>query len=401
MNQQPQMTAQDQRAARAMRQSKIMSIIAAGALALVFVVAMAMWVYLRTIDRNATVTERDQVSTDGNLAPTADESAVANVADKASKSVVSIITNIEESSSLRTTTRQSAAAGTGIIVSKDGYIVTNKHVVSKASSIRVIASDGTRYDDVRVVGEDPLNDIAYLSLSRQYGAHADCRSVTQHGAGRAQSVVAIGNALGRYQNTVTSGIISGKGRPVTAATSGNSTQRTESLTDLIQTDAAVNSGNSGGPLLNRSGQVIGINVAVATNAQGISFAIPVNAMKGTLKSVLAGKGVRRAYLGARYVMLTPDIAKQVGTSAKEGAYVMTSGDKSAIVAGSPADKAGLREKDVITKINSLVVGKQGDVSSLIGEYQPGDVVALTILRDGKERVVRVTLSEYQSGESGE
>jgi peptidase Do len=216
-----------------------------------------------------------------------------------------------------------------------------------------------------------------------------------------QSVVAIGNALGRYQNTVTSGIISGKGRPVTAATSGNSTQRTESLTDLIQTDAAVNSGNSGGPLLNRSGQVIGINVAVATNAQGISFAIPVNAMKGTLKSVLAGKGVRRAYLGARYVMLTPDIAKQVGASAKEGAYVMTSGDKSAIVAGSPADKAGLREKDVITKINSLVVGKQGDVSSLIGEYQPGDVVALTILRDGKERVVRVTLSEYQGGESRE
>ena len=147
--------------------------------------------------------------------------------------------------------------------------------------------------------------------------------------------------------------------------------------------------------------MIGINVAVATNAQGISFAIPVNAMKGTLKSVLAGKGVRRAYLGARYVMLTPDIAKQVGTSAKEGAYVMTGGDKSAIVAGSPADKAGLREKDVITKINSLVVGKQGDVSSLIGEYQPGDVVALTILRDGKERVVRVTLSEYQGGESGE
>ena len=164
MNQQPQMTAQDQRAARAMRQSKIMSIIAASALTLVFVVAMAMWVYLRAIDRNAAVTERDQVSTDGNLAPTADESAVANVADKASKSVVSIITNIEESSSLRTTTRQSAAAGTGIIVSKDGYIVTNKHVVSKASSIRVIASDGTRYDDVRVVGEDPLNDIAYLKL---------------------------------------------------------------------------------------------------------------------------------------------------------------------------------------------------------------------------------------------
>ena len=391
MNQQPQMTAQDQRAARAMRQSKIMSIIAAGALALVFVVAMAMWVYLRTIDRNATVTERDQVSTDGNLAPTADESAVANVADKASKSVVSIITNIEES----------AAAGTGIIVSKDGYIVTNKHVVSKASSIRVIASDGTRYDDVRVVGEDPLNDIAYLKLEVGNTVLTPLSLGDSATVRVGQSVVAIGNALGRYQNTVTSGIISGKGRPVTASTSGNSTQRTESLTDLIQTDAAVNSGNSGGPLLNRSGQVIGINVAVATNAQGISFAIPVNAMKGTLKSVLAGRGVRRAYLGARYVMLTPDIAKQVGTSAKEGAYVMTSGDKSAIVAGSPADKAGLREKDVITKINSLVVGKQGDVSSLIGEYQPGDVVALTILRDGKERVVRVTLSEYQGGESGE
>ena len=383
----------DQQAKRSARQSRIMSMIAGSVLIVVFIAAVAMWIYVRSVQRD-TVTLRDEPQTDGNLTPTTDESAVSSAAEKASKSVVSIVTNIEQSSSTFGS-QQRAAAGTGVIVSKDGYIVTNKHVVANAAAIRVITADGTRYDNVQLIGTDPLNDIAYLKLGAG-DAQLAALSLGDSATLRiGQSVIAIGNALGRYQNTVTSGIVSGKGRPVVASMS-NSSSQTESLTDLIQTDAAINSGNSGGPLLNRSGQVIGINVAVATNAQGISFAIPINAVKGTLKSVLAGKGVRRAYLGARYTMLTPDIAKQAGVSAKEGAYIVGSNGKDAIAADSPAAKAGLKEKDVITKINNLTVGKQGDVSSLIGEYQPGDTVEVTVQRDGKTATRKITLGQYRA-----
>jgi serine protease Do len=204
--------------------------------------------------------------------------------------------------------------------------------------------------------------------------------------------VAIGNSLGQYQNTVTSGIISGKGRPVSAGSEDGSSS--ENLTDLLQTDAAINPGNSGGPLLNLSGQVIGINTAVAANAQGIGFAIPINSTKGTLKEVLAGKGVRRSYLGVRYVPLSAETAKQYNLSVRQGAYVIGSGAGSAVDANGPAAKAGIQEKDIITKVNGLEVGPRGSVSSLIGEYAPGDTVALTILRDSKTIVKNVTLAVF-------
>lgn len=363
--------------------------IIAGVLLAIFLGALSMWLYIHGTYNKQAVTERDTLQSDGNLVTTTDEDAVSSVAEKVSPSVVSIVTNTTVSSIFGAA--QQEAAGTGVIVSKDGYILTNKHVVNGASTIRVVTYDGTSYDKVKLVGTDPLNDIAYLKIEGanelaaiELGDSATIRV--------GQLVVAIGNALGQYQNTVTSGIISGKGRPITAASGDSST--TENLTDLLQTDAAINSGNSGGPLLNRSGQVIGINVAVASNAQGISFAIPINAVKGTLKSVLAGKGVKRAYLGVRYVSITPRLAKQYNLDVKEGAYIVADGDSAAVSKDGPADKAGVKDKDIITKINNLTVGKQGDVSSLIGEYQPGDVVELTILRNGKEKSIRVTLGSY-------
>ncbi|MFZ1242750.1 MAG: trypsin-like peptidase domain-containing protein [Candidatus Saccharimonas sp.] len=365
------------------------SLIIAGVLLAIFLGALSMWLYIHGTYNKQAVTERDTLQSDGNLVTTTDEDAVSSVAEKVSPSVVSIVTNTTVSSIFGAA--QQEAAGTGVIVSKDGYILTNKHVVNGASTIRVVTYDGTSYDKVKLVGTDPLNDIAYLKIEGanelaaiELGDSATIRV--------GQLVVAIGNALGQYQNTVTSGIISGKGRPITAASGDSST--TENLTDLLQTDAAINSGNSGGPLLNRSGQVIGINVAVASNAQGISFAIPINAVKGTLKSVLAGKGVKRAYLGVRYVSITPRLAKQYNLDVKEGAYIVADGDSAAVSKDGPADRAGVKDKDIITKINNLTVGKQGDVSSLIGEYQPGDVVELTILRNGKEKSIRVTLGSY-------
>jgi S1-C subfamily serine protease len=317
------------------------------------------------------------------------ENAIASVVEKVSPSVVSIVTNTTRQTLFGAAQQQ--AAGTGIILSKDGYILTNNHVVASASNIEVVTTDGTTYSDVELVGADPLNDISYLKVKNVTDlqpAELGDSSTSRVG----QQVIAIGNALGQFQNTVSNGIISGKGRPLTAGGEGGDSG--ESLTDLLQTDAAINPGNSGGPLLNYSGQVIGINTAVASNAEGIGFAIPVNATKGTLKGVLAGKGVQRSYLGLRYVEITAAVAKQYDLPVKKGAYVAADKGGSAVVAGSPADKAGLKEKDIITKINDEEVGVSGGLSTLVGEYAPGDTVEVTYLRDGAEKRVKVTLAAY-------
>lgn len=348
--------------------------------------ALGIYWYVTT-NRNPLIAH-DTLSQDGNLMKTAQEDVIASVADKVSPSVVSIVTNVTTQTIFGAASQQ--AAGTGIIVSKDGYILTNRHVVSDASKVQVITADGVSYDNVTIVGTDPLNDVAYLKVN---GA-SSLPAVTLGDSSTVrvgQEVIAIGNSLGQYQNTVTSGIISGKGRPVSAGDESGSS--VESLTDLLQTDAAINPGNSGGPLLNTSGQVIGMNTAVAANAQGIGFAIPINATKGTLKLVLAGKGVQRAYLGMRYVEITPAIAKQYDLPVSRGAYVSGEAGNS-VVAGSPADKAGVKDKDIITKINGLTVGVQGGVSSLIGEYAPGDTISLTIMRGGHEQTLKVTLAKY-------
>lgn len=368
----------------------ILLLIILGIGALIGIGALLAYNYSHT-NRSA-VTTRQTLSDDGNLVKTSQEDVITSVADKVSPSVVSIVTDVTTQTIFGAATQQ--AAGTGIVVSKDGYILTNRHVISSASKVQVVMADGTTHEDVQVVGTDPLNDVAFLKID----GVSDLRAATLGDSSTVrigQEVIAIGNSLGQYQNTVTSGIISGKGRPVSAGDgSGGST---ESLTDLLQTDAAINPGNSGGPLLNVSGQVIGMNTAVAANAQGIGFAIPINATKGTLKSVLAGKGVQRAYLGLRYVPLTAAVAKQYNLSVTEGAYVV-GGENSTtgVVSEGPADKAGVKDKDIITKINGLTVGRQGGVSSLIGEYAPGDTVELVIVRDGRELTAKVTLAAYPS-----
>lgn len=360
----------------------------AALVAVLAIVFAGAYLYDRFVDDNRAITPLGTPTFDGNKTQTATEQSVTSVSDKVSPSIVSILTNTTTQTYFGVTEGQ--AAGTGIIVSSDGYILTNKHVISGAKSVQVVTADGTTYEGVAIIGTDPLNDVAYLKIKDAKDLPAATlgdSSTVRVG----QSVVAIGNALGQYQNTVTSGIISGTGRPVEAGDSSGSA--TESLTDLFQTDAAINSGNSGGPLLNMAGQVIGINTAVAQDAQGIGFAIPINATKGTLKGVLAGKGVQRAYLGVRYLPVTPEVAKQYNLPVKQGAYVF--GENTVAVAtGGPAEKAGIKEKDIITKINGLAVGKNGGVSSLIGAYAPGDTISVTIMRDGKEQDMRVTLGTY-------
>ena len=192
--------------------------------------------------------------------------------------------------------------------------------------------------------------------------------------------------------------MSGLGRPVSAQSDGGDI---ESLTDLIQTDAAINPGNSGGPLVNLKGQVVGINTAVASDANGIGFAIPVDATKGLLRSVLETGKVERAYIGVRYVDITPALAKARDLPVKQGALVTASGESSssAVVKGGPADKAGIKENDIITKVNGAMVGQNGNVSSLVSAYMPNETIDITYLRDGKETTTKLTLATYKDTEA--
>lgn len=338
---------------------------------------------------NTTLTERQETGNDGNKIVTQEEEDIASVVSKVSPSVVSVITTTQTRTPYYGS-QSEEGAGTGLIVSKDGYILTNKHVVNGVDTVGVVLADGTKYDNVKVLGVDPLNDVAFLKIP-------DVNDLTAAELGDStsvrvgQKVIAIGNSLGQYENTVTSGIISGTNRQVSAQ-SGSSV---ETLTDLIQTDAAINPGNSGGPLLNLQGQVIGINTAIAEDAQGIGFAVPIGSAKGLLKEVLAGGEVKRAYLGVNYIAITADVAKEYDLSVKRGAYVFSGNGKASVASGSPADKAGIKDKDIITKVGNIEVGDRGSVSSLIGEYAPGDTIELTVLRGSETLTVRVTLAAYQ------
>lgn len=318
------------------------------------------------------------------------EGSIADIANKVSKSVVSIVTSTK-SMNLFGQSTDSQAAGTGIIVTSDGYILTNKHVINGANKVTVILDDGTTYEDVEVVATDPLNDVAYLKIK-------DVSNLTAATLGDSktinvgQQVIAIGNALGEYQNTVTSGIISGTGRSVTASDGTGS--NVETLSDMIQTDAAINSGNSGGPLVNAAGEVIGINTATSSTAENMGFAIPISSTKGMLSQLIETGKAKRTYLGVYAQAITPEAAKEYNLPVTYGAYLYSPSSYSAIVKDSPAAKAGLKDKDIVTAVNGVKVGAAGSLANLIGEYKPGDTVQLTVLREGKEMTVNVTLEGY-------
>ena len=324
-----------------------------------------------------------------------EDTSIASIVSKVTPAVVSIISETRSSGySLFFGSGTSQSAGTGMIVSSDGYVLTNKHVIEDASKVQVVTSSGDTYDDVDIVGEDPLNDVAYLKIN---GAK-DLPTITlgdSKSIAVGQPVLAIGNALGVYQNSVTQGIISGTGRSVTASDSNGS--NSETLTDMLQTDAAINPGNSGGPLVNAAVDVIGINTAVSTSANGLGFAIPISATKGMLKRIMEDGKAERAYLGLTYITVTAEVAKEAKLSVTHGAYIYNNSSRSgeAIVKNGPADKAGIKTGDVITKVGNIEVGRAGSISTLIGEYKVGDTVQLTYVRDGKENTTKVTLEAYK------
>lgn len=294
------------------------------------------------------------------------------------------------------------SAGTGFIINTDGVIVTNRHVVpAGTTSVSVTLSDGTELDNVEIIGRTSASDsldVAFLKITDKKGkaltaAKLGDSSTMQVG----DKVVAIGNALGQFQNTVTSGIISGYGRSVTAGDDLGSSS--ETLQNLFQTDTAINQGNSGGPLLNLDGEVIGINTAVAGGgAENIGFAIPINDVQGLIKSVLEKGKLLRPYLGVRYISLTDDYSYTYNLSVKRGAYIAPAANSSrpSIISGSPAKKAGLKEKDIITNVNDTGIDEKNSLASVLGRFSVGDNVKLTIIRDGNEQKVDVTLEAAPS-----
>ena len=327
-----------------------------------------------------------------NNAATFAEGSISEIANSVSKSVVSIITNTSTTGSFFTG-QVSQAAGTGFILSSDGYIATNKHVVANATKIGVILDDGSTYEDVELIGTDPINDFAIIKIK-------DVKDLTPIKIGDSkptnigQQVVAIGNALGTYQNSVTSGIISGKGRSLTASDSSRTTY--ETLSDMIQTDAAINGGNSGGPLVNAAGEVIGINTAYASQGNNVGFAIPINSVKGIMAGVLKDGKFERAVLGVRYQTITPLIAKEKKLDVTAGAYVKGSNNVSAVIKGSAGDKAGIKDGDIITAVNDTKIGTAGSLGSLIGEYAVGDTVKLEVYRDKKYIQLEIKLEAYDT-----
>ena len=319
------------------------------------------------------------------------EGSIAEIAERVSASVVSIVTSTKTTNFFGQD-YESAAAGTGIMVTSDGYILTNKHVINGATSISVVLDDGTSYEDVELVATDPLNDVAFLKIKDVSGLTAatlgDSKTLSV-----GQQVMAIGNALGQYQNTVTVGVVSGLGRSITA--SDGTGYSTETLSDMIQTDAAINSGNSGGPLVNAAGEVIGINTAVSSSAENMGFTIPISSVKGMLAQLIETGSAERTYLGVYAAEITPEIAKAYNLPVNSGAYLYSSSTYSAIVKDGPAAKAGLKDKDIITAVNGVKVGEAGTLTDLIGEYKPGDTVQLTVIREGNEIAVNVTLEGYK------
>lgn len=314
---------------------------------------------------------------------------ISDIADKVSPSVVSIAVQSTSNDSFYRMPTTQESAGTGIILSSDGLVLTNRHVVPKdTTNLSIVLSDGTEYTNIEIIGRDPFNDIAYLKIKDA----KDLKPAVLGDSSKVrvgEKVLAIGNALGQFKNTVTAGIISGIGRPITASSGDN---ESESLTNLFQTDAAINPGNSGGPLVNMNGEIIGMNTAVAGGAENIGFAIPINDAKNGIESVKQNGKLIRPYLGVRYVDITDDIAKELSLPVNRGAYVYsTTLGSPAVVPGSPADKAGVKTEDIITKIGDKQIDENNALTTLVGAHKVGDTIKITLLRDGEEKTLDVTL----------
>jgi serine protease Do len=289
---------------------------------------------------------------------------------------------------------QAVGGGSGFIISSDGLILTNKHVVSDTgASYSVLTNNGNTYT-ATVLARDPDQDLAVLKINATNLATVSLGDSDSLQLG--QTAIAIGNALGQFSNTVSVGVVSGLGRTVTASAPDSDAE--ETISDVIQTDAAINPGNSGGPLLDLRGDVIGIDTAVASDAQDIGFALPINEAKSVIASVEATGKIEAPFLGVEYEDVTPDIAKQEKLPITYGAWIDSGGQGNPVQAGSPAAKAGIQAEDIIESINGIQLNSTHDLANVINEYSVGTTVTMVINRAGKEITLQATLSQRPAGE---
>ena len=290
------------------------------------------------------------------------------------------------------TEKTEVGGGTGFIISADGFVVTNKHVViDEEASYTVLMNDGNKYD-AKVLARDQINDLAVLKIDKNNLPVVELGDSSGLKVG--QTAIAIGNALGEFRNTVSTGVISGLSRSITAGGPGIGS---EQLTGVIQTDASINPGNSGGPLLNIAGQVIGINTAMAQGAQNIGFAIPINEVKNTIDSVKKNGKIVRPWLGVRYVIINKAIADANKLSVDYGAIIVRGQNQTdlAVIPGSPADKAGLVENDIILESNGQKITEANPLANLVAKLKPGDEITLKVLHQSKEKTIKVRLEEMK------
>lgn len=330
----------------------------------------------------------------GKLEVVDEESMVTKVVEKATPSVVTV--SISKTQTIYdplsflfgdlgkspTTEKIEQDIGTGFIISSDGLIATNKHVVSDSQAKYKVVIGKDEVVDVVDIYRDPVNDLAILKVNKTGLIPVTLGDSDKLKVG--QSVIAIGTALGEFRSTVTKGVISGLGRGITAGTSFGSSEK---LDNVIQTDAAINPGNSGGPLLNSTGEVIGVNVAVSQAAQGIGFALPINLVRESIDNFKSTGQFERPYLGVSYAMISKESA--LLNEVPVGAYVQ------GIITGSPAEKAGIKMGDIVTEIDGkkLADDKNTVLATYINNKKIGDTVTVKVWRDKKEESVQVMLEK--------
>ncbi len=294
------------------------------------------------------------------------------------------------------TENRQVSAGTGFFISEDGLVATNQHVVEDPAAEYWIITNDAKKAKAKVLALDPVQDIAFLKIdgattSRSYN-FIPLGDSGQLSVG--QTVIAIGNALGEFQNTVSVGVISGLHRSVTASGSASGE---EILQEVIQTDAAINPGNSGGPLLDLNGKAIGINTAMASGAENIGFALPINIIQRDLADIKSTGKIQYAYLGVRYLIINSEIKEQKKLTVDYGALLIKgSKDEPAVTANSPGEKAGLKEGDIILEFGGVKITQSDSLAVLINQKHAGDKIALKVLREGKILDIPVTLESRPS-----
>ncbi|MBI2039378.1 MAG: trypsin-like peptidase domain-containing protein [Candidatus Niyogibacteria bacterium] len=295
--------------------------------------------------------------------------------------------------------RVKVGGGSGFIVDSAGIILTNKHVIADRQSVyTVITTDGKRHE-TKVLAVDPISDVAILKIDAKN--LPAIKLGTAQGIELGETVVAIGNALGEFQNTISVGVVSGLSRLITAMT--DMSGRGERLRGLIQTDAAINPGNSGGPLVNLEGEAVAINTAVVFGAQNIGFAIPIDRAAQDLKEIKEYGRIRRPFLGIRYMLLSPAVKERFNVPLDYGALIINEGAPfdAAVIPGSAAEKADLQEYDVILSCDKKKITEEETLEDIIASKTIGDTLEFEVMRFGKTFTKNVTLEDFNFQDSAD